>query len=358
MINILLVDDSPTMRQLIRCILTSDPELNVVGEAKNGEEALKMVQELDPDIITMDIHMPIMDGYSAIRHIMAENPRPIIVLTSTESDIRLGITYKGMESGALMVFGKPHGLPGEDREADDLIQAIKAMADVKVVRRRWPGNKGTHSSSFSPSALSPVKPLLKPPATAYKLVAIGTSTGGPPALRTILETLPATFPVPILVVQHITKGFTMGLAKWLNDTISLAVKVAENKERLKGGIVYIAPDDVHLQISWSGRVELSHAPPVDGHRPSVTSLFNSVASCKGASAVGVLLTGMGRDGADGLNAMKHKGSYTIAQDKESSVVFGMPKEAIALGAARDILHLNQIGSKLKQLVKKGDGAHG
>ncbi|WP_459916152.1 chemotaxis-specific protein-glutamate methyltransferase CheB [Desulfocicer niacini] len=347
MINILLVDDSPTMRHLIRCILTTDLELNVVGEAKNGEEALKMVRNLDPDIITMDIHMPKMDGYSAIRHIMAENPRPIIVLTSTESDIRLGITYKAVESGALMVFGKPHGLPEDDPEARALIEAIKAMADVKVVRRRWPVHNCFYKSSLPKAA------LLKSQSEEYTLVAIGTSTGGPPALKTILETLPVTFPVPIVVVQHITKGFTVGLAKWLNDTIALAVKVAQNKEPLKEGTVYIAPDDAHFEISRDGRVVLSDEPPLDGHRPSVTALFNSVAHHRGASAIGVLLTGMGRDGADGLDTMHRKGAYTIAQDEESSVVFGMPGEAVALGAARDILPLNHIGLKLRRLVEKG-----
>ena len=348
MINVLLVDDSPTMRHLIRCILTSDAELNVVGEGKNGEEALNLVRKLDPDIITMDIHMPKMDGYSAIRHIMAENPRPIIVLTSTESDIRLGITYKAVESGALMVFGKPHGLPGEDPEAVALIEAIKAMADVKVIRRRWPVHKRP-SQSISPSLKTP---LVKSSSNVYRLVAIGTSTGGPPALRTILETLPDTFPVPILVVQHITKGFTVGLAKWLNDTIKLSVKVAQNKEPLKAGTVYIAPDDAHLQISRDNRVVLNHEPPLDGHRPSVTALFNSVAYHRGSSAVGVLLTGMGRDGADGLEALHRKGAYTIAQDEESSVVFGMPGEAITLGAAQEILHLNRIAMKLRRLVEK------
>lgn len=352
MINILMVDDSPTIRHLLRCILTSDPELNVVGEAQNGEIALKMVQELDPDIITMDIHMPKMDGYTAIRHIMAENPRPIIVLTSTESDIRLGITYKSIESGALMVFGKPHGLPGDDPEALALIETIKAMADVKVVRRRWPANKRSYPSSF------PETPFVKASVHPYRIVVIGTSTGGPPALRTILETLPATFSVPIVVVQHITRGFTQGLAKWLNDTIPLKVKVAQNREALKGGTVYIAPDDVHVHISRDRRVVFNHEPPMDGHRPSVTALFNSVASHQGSLAVGVLLTGMGRDGADGLDTMKKKGAYTIAQDKESSVVFGMPGEAIALGAARDVLPLTRIALKLSRLVGNGNIFHG
>ena len=196
--------------------------------------------------------------------------------------------------------------------------------------------------------------LRKTPAHAYRLVAIGTSTGGPPALRIILGSLPRTFPVPVVVVQHITKGFTMGLVRWLNDTIPLKVKMAENREQLEGGTVYIAPDDVHLLISWSGRVEFSNDPPIDGHRPSVTALFNSVAVHQGKSAVGVLLTGMGRDGADGLNALKREGGYTIAQNEESSVVFGMPGEAIALGAAREILHLNNIGFKLRSLVENGD----
>ena len=343
MTNVLIVDDSPTLRHLIRAILTTDSELKVVGEARNGAEAVAMVLRLQPDVVTMDIQMPLMDGYEAIRRIMSENPVPIVVLTSTESDIRLGATYKGVESGALMVVGKPRGLPGEDPEADELINVVKAMADVKVIRRRWPAAKRPQSSEKR-------NPVSRPVQRSYQVLAIGTSTGGPPALRTVLSELPATFPVPVLVVQHISKGFTSGLARWLNETIPMRVKLADELEPLLPGTVYIAPDELHLQVSSRKKVVLLDENPLDGHRPSVTALFNAVAKHYGRAAVGVLMTGMGRDGANGLYAMKQAGAYTIAQDEASSIVFGMPKEAIVMGAATEVLALKKISYKIKELI--------
>lgn len=344
MIKVLIVDDSLTFRHLIRAILTSDPELKVVGEARNGEEAVAMVARLQPDVVTMDIQMPHMDGYEAIRRIMSETPVPIVVLTSTESDIRLGATYKGVESGALMVFGKPRGLRGDDPEADELINVVKAMSDVKVIRRRWNAPKRSEATDKSHRVSRPVQQR------AYQLLAVGTSTGGPPALRTVLGELPATFPVPVLVVQHISKGFTSGLARWLDETIPLRVKLAEKLDPLLPGTVYIAPDEVHLLVNPQKRVTLLAENPMDGHRPSVTALFNSVAKQYGPTAVGVLMTGMGRDGANGLYAMKQAGAYTIAQDEASSIVFGMPKEAIKMGAATQVLALNKISKKIKELI--------
>ena len=344
MTNVLIVDDSPTLRHLIRAILTTDPELNVIGEARNGEEAVTMVARLHPDVVTMDIQMPHMDGYEAIRRIMSENPVPIVVLTSTESDIRLGATYKGVESGALMVVGKPRGLPGDDPEAVELINVVKAMADVKVIRRKWKVQKRPESAGRGHAVR---QATLSPP---YRIVAVGTSTGGPPALRTVLGELPATFRAPVVVVQHISNGFTDGLARWLNDTISLRVKLAEEGEPLLAGTAYIAPDGVHLQVTGQGKVTLLKDSPMDGHRPSVTALFNSVAKQYGPRAVGVLMTGMGRDGANGLYAMKQEGAFTIAQDEASSIVFGMPKEAINMGAAGEVLALQKIAQKIKELI--------
>ena len=343
MINVLIVDDSPTLRHLIRAIFDTDPELKVVGEARNGEEAVAMVARLQPDVVTMDIEMPHMDGYEAIRRIMSETPVPIVVLTSTESDIRLGATYKGVESGALMVIRKPRGLRSDDPDADELINVVKAMADVKVIRRRWHIPKHPEPAGHRNQVSRPVQ-------TAYQLLAVGTSTGGPPALRTVLGELPATFPVPVLVVQHISKGFTVGLARWLNETISMRVKLADAGEPLLPGTVYIAPDGVHLQVSPQKKVALLVENPLDGHRPSVTALFNSVAKQYGPTAVGVLMTGMGRDGANGLYAMKQAGAYTIAQDEATSIVFGMPKEAIAMGAATEVLGLDKIAHKIKELI--------
>ena len=344
MTRVLLVDDSPTLRQHIRAVLTKDPQLIVIGEARNGVEAVDMVARLHPDVVTMDIHMPRMNGYEAIRRIMSENPVPIVILTSTESDIRLGVTYKGVEMGAVTVFAKPHGLPGEDPEADELINVVKAMADVKVIRRRWK----TEMISEPPGKEN--KPCRRPVANGYRILAMGASTGGPPALRMVLNDLPATFRVPVVLVQHISKGFTAGLARWLNESVPMRVKVAEDGEPLLAATVYIAPHEVHLQVTGRKRVLLLKDSPMDGHRPSVTALFNNVAKQYGPDAVGVLMTGMGRDGANGLYAMRQAGAYTIAQDEATSVVFGMPKEAIVLDAADDVLALPKIGRKIKELI--------
>jgi two-component system chemotaxis response regulator CheB len=344
MIRVLIVDDSPTLRQLIRAILESDSELQVVGEARNGEEAITLSDRLQPDIITMDIQMPGVDGYQAIRHIMAESPRPIVVLTSTKSDRELGISFRATELGALSVVGKPQGPAGMDPEADKLIASVKAMAGVKVVGRRpWLLSKKVEPPARQPCLRSSREPV--------RLFAIGASTGGPPALQVVLSKLPAGLSAPVVVVQHISPGFIHGLARWLNQTIPLQVKVAEERERLRPGMVYLAPDSQHLLVKQVGLTYLKDDPPVDGHRPSVTALFESVARSYGPAVVGVLLTGMGSDGARGLKALCDAGGDTIVQDEDTCVVFGMPKQAIALGAAQEVLPLERIGVRLVELAR-------
>jgi len=344
MVRVLIVDDSPTLRILIRRILDSDPEIRVVGEAANGEEAIALCRKLNPDIITMDIHMPRMDGYETIRHIMAEMPRPVVVLTTTESDIKLETTYKAIESGALMVLGKPKGMPDIDPEAGSLISQIKAMADVKVVRRtRW---SRMDQPKMPGKAVVPRDSRLQP----VQLVTVGVSTGGPPALQVILNRLPAGFSASILVVQHMSRGFINGLATWLNETTPLLVKVAQPYEKLKLGTVYLAPDEKHLAVTADGSVWLKSMPLVDGHCPSATVLFESAAAGNASKTAGVLLTGMGSDGARGLKTLHDAGGYTIAQDEASCIIFGMPKEAIAMGAVNEVLPLEMISNRLKQLV--------
>ncbi len=345
MIRVLVVDDSPTQRHLLRVIMDSDPELTVVGEARNGEEAISLCERLRPNIITMDIRMPRMDGYEAIRWIMAERPRPIVVLTSTQSEIELGVSYRAIDAGALTVMGKPHGLPGDDPEADQLIATLKALAEVKVVRRRpWLQKERPSSVVGRTRCVKAGAPV--------RLIAIGASTGGPPSLQGILQGLPADLAVPIVAVQHISRGFTAGLARWLSETTPLRVKVADPGEPLAPGTVYLAPEDRHLLVTQNSSAMLSTAAPVGGFRPSVTVLFESVAEHYGAGAIGVLLTGMGDDGARGLKAMHDAGAHTIAQDEASSIVFGMPKEAIALGATREVLPLEQIAGRLANLLAK------
>lgn len=343
MIRVLIVDDSPTLRLLIRRLLEMDPELQVVGEATNGQEAITLCRSLNPDIITMDIRMPKMDGYGAIRHIMSEMPRPIVVLTSTRSELEQGNTYKATEEGALMVLKKPRGLPGSGSEANQFTAQIKSMAGVKVVRRIRPFREGRPIES---PGLTPRKRNTQ----EVSLVAIGVSTGGPPALLTLLSQLPADFSIPVVIIQHISKGFLPGLVRWLNNSTPLQVKIAGNGDLLQAGSVYLAPDDYHLGIKTINRVFLWKAPLVDGHCPSATVLFNSIAESYGPAAVGILLTGMGRDGASGLKALHDAGGHTIAQDETTCIIFGMPKEAIALGAVNEVLPLDRIGERLKELA--------
>lgn len=343
MIRVLIVDDSQTLRTLIRAVIESDPAFDVVGVASNGEQAVRLCTRLQPDIITMDIRMPKMNGFEAVQTIMAESPRPIVVVTTTISDRLTGATFKAIEAGALAVVGKPIGLPGEDPDADKLIATLKAMSDVKVVQRRpW------LSMDRKPPISSHPHP--NPKIGDVNLVAMGVSTGGPPALHKILSALDDNFPVPIVVVQHITPGFVVGLAHWLNGTTPLHVQVAENNQLLTQGHVYLAPDDHHLVIRSSNKVSLKKSGPIRGHRPSADALFESVATTLHSRAIGVTLTGMGEDGARGLLAMAQAGAYTLAQDEASCVVFGMPKVAIKLGAVQEVLPLDKLASRLNHLV--------
>ena len=345
MIRVLITDDSPTMRMVVRSVLESDPELRVVGEACNGKDAFDKCKALDPDIVTMDIRMPKMNGIDAINLIMAKSPRPIVVLTSTKSDMELGITFKAVEAGALMVIRKPHGLAMDHSLKQNLIGQIKAMARVKVVGRR---RKLVDKEPVTPQ----IRPDPKRTTGTKRLIAIGASTGGPPALLAILRQLPADLPVPVLVVQHISSGFVKGLVKWLDNSIAMKVKIAENAQRLNPGTVYITPDDRHATVDRYGRVWLIDSPKVDGHRPSATVLFESVADNYGTSAIGLLLTGMGKDGAVGLKKLHDAGGYTVAQDEATSIVFGMPKEAIKLGGTDEVLPIHAIAGRLMGIMSE------
>lgn len=346
MIRALIVDDSPTLRWVLRTILESDPEVQVVGEARTGEEAVAFCAKSRPDVVTMDIHMPGMGGYEAIRRIMSESPCPIVVVTGLEASL-LDISFKALQLGALTVVSKPAGLPVENPEAQHLLTQVKLMAAVKVVRRTVRSAVAepvTARTVQSPPGLPPLRPQNRP-----RLLAIGVSTGGPPALQTLLNGLGAVFPLPIVIVQHISQGFVGGLAHWLDSTVPLPCKVAELYEALQPGVAYLAPDDHHLQIKPAGVVWLDSSPPLGSHRPAVTRLFESVARSYGAAAIGVLLTGMGQDGALGLKAMREAGACTLAQDQASSTVFGMPQAAIQLGAAQEVLPLDKIAARLRDL---------
>ncbi len=341
MIRVLIVDDSATARGLLAAIFATDPDLQVVGEAADGLGAVALTRKLRPDVVTMDIRMPRMDGLEATKEIMIEAPTPIVIVTASGSVSDVDLSMSALRAGALAVTAKPVGPTalGFDDEAAHLIAQVKAMAHVKVVRH-WRAAKAAGRPAVAFSAR---------PGRA-RVVAVASSTGGPAALECILTRLPGEFAAPILIVQHITHGFVAGLADWLNKAGPLRVKVAEDGETLKQRTVYVAPDDRHLGVTPHGQAALGAAPPVGGFRPSGSVLFDAVAKAYGPAAVAVILTGMGEDGVAGLRGVRQFGGHVIAQDEKSSVIFGMPGAAVAAGLAHDILPVEDIAGRLIELV--------
>jgi two-component system chemotaxis response regulator CheB len=345
MIRVLVADDSPTARALLVAILTSDPDIEVVGEARDGVEAVEKTQALRPDVVTMDLRMPRLDGFEATKEIMITAPTRIVIITASALAGEVEGSMHALKAGALTVLPKPAGPQDPDFEvsARQLLSTIKAMSQVKVVRHWRP----TSGPGPAPAAAGRAPPG---PQVRSRVVVLATSTGGPAALHRLLSALPADFPVPLLAVQHITAGFITGLADWLNKSSELRVKVAEDGEPLVPGTVYFAPDDRHLGISPQGAVALACTPPVGGFRPSGTSLFEAAARVYGAAAVAVILTGMGDDGVAGLRAVRRAGGRILAQDEQSSVVFGMPAAAAAEGLADQVLPLEEIAPRLLEFV--------
>lgn len=361
MIRVLIVDDSAVVRQHIRFILQKDPELQVVGEARHGEEAVALAQRLKPDVITMDIRMPKMDGLEAIRHIMAQCPVPIVVVTALDLDREKDVPSQAIKLGAVSVLKTPASIRSPDYEAmaARLIEQVKIMSEVRVITRPLTWNVGrqeataeTRQPREDPALTLGAQRRLTGTESRTQVIAIGASTGGPAALYQILGALPGDFDIPILVVQHIAFGFVKGLAGWLDGGCNLRVKVAEAGERIRAGLVFIAPDDHHMVVDGYGRIRLQQTEPVNGHRPSVTVLFESVARVYGSAAVGVILTGMGADGAVGMKALREAGATTIAQDEASCVVFGMPKEAMAMGAVEHVVPLGEISQTITALCRR------
>jgi two-component system chemotaxis response regulator CheB len=346
LIRVLVVEDSAVARSFLLHILGSDPEIQVVGTAEDGEEALAAVERTRPDVITMDVHMPKMNGFDATRRIMETRPTPIVIVSGVPDVTETAKAFRAVEAGALAVLPRPAGIGHPDHEAAaaDLVRTVKLMAEVKVVRRR----AQRRSQDLIPEISLPGD--VRAPAASIAVVAVGASTGGPPVLQSILSILPESFPVPVLIVQHIAPGFTGGFVEWLAQSSNLPVRIAEQGEHVLAGHSYVAPDGLHMKVGPGGQILLSNEEPENGLRPSVSTLFRSVAKTYGANAVGVLLTGMGKDGARELRLMKEQGGITIAQDRASSVVHGMPGEAINLGAATYVLSPEKIAAALTSLV--------
>jgi two-component system, chemotaxis family, protein-glutamate methylesterase/glutaminase len=345
-IRVLIVDDSAGMRMVLEWIFGHDPDLEVVGCACDGLEAVDAVARLSPDVVTMDIQMPRMDGLEATRRIMETKPTPIVILSGNLDAEEVASSFRAMEAGALVAMAKPRGVAHSEHDADvaNLVRIVKLMAEVKVVKR-WPRTAKGEPKPLWQAAGEPAQAICE-------VVAIGASTGGPVAIKTILSGLPQGFPLPVLIVQHMTPGFIQGFADWLNITSRLPVHVASQDELVLPGHAYIAPNGFQMLAKHGGRIALIRSATENGQCPSVSALFRSVAAVYGGKAVGILLTGMGNDGARELKLMKDRGAVTIAQDRESSVIFGMPGEAVNLDAAGYVMNPDRIVGYLAASTKE------
>lgn len=354
-IRVLLAEDSPTIRLHLGRMIESAPGLQVVGEARDGEEALAMADALKPDVISMDIRMPALDGLEATRQIMARCPTPIVVVSALLDD-DIDLSFQAIEAGALAVVPKPpaRNHPGFAASQRQLISTLIAMSKVSVIRRRTTFIAVQDTGVDNP-AIRRGKEITNTVGLSSEvgLIAIGASAGGPSALSKLLGDLPGDFPVPILIVQHMPDEFIPGLARWLESHTDLSVTIARDGMVIETGL-YLAPGGRHCIVERQGRSLVTRLiKEQNGFRycPSVDILFNSVAAVCGPSATGVILTGMGDDGADGLLALRQSGGRTYAQDQSTSTVFGMPGAAFERGGVEYIQPLGQIARSLMKLVK-------
>lgn len=346
----LIVEDSQVVRDFLTHIMESDPAIQIVGFAADGLTALEAVSSKRPDIITMDINMPKMNGLEATRQIMENYPTPIVIVSGSQDSAEVKTVFSAVDAGAVAIVSRPVGIGHPDfrEQADQLVKLVKTMSEVKVIKRRHRARSERISSDTQSE--STVETSEKSP--RVEIVAVGASTGGPIALKVFLSSLPTDFLIPVAIVQHMARGFTEGFSEWLEQATGRPVRIARTNSLAEPGITYIAPEDRHLEVRTKGRLILTDNEPVNGLRPSVAALFASVAEQYGPKSAGVLLTGMGRDGAAELKLMRDRGAVTFAQDQASSVVYGMPGEALRLGSARYVMAPAQIAMTLARLTRR------
>lgn len=346
-IRVLLVEDSPIAMMILKRILTSSPDIKIVGTARTGKEGLALLPAVQPDVICTDFFMPQMNGLEFTTQVMAQHPIPILVVSASVQDDDTHRVFQLLDAGAVDILPKPRtGLDASNVVLkQELVNKVKVLSGVKVFKKK--------RRSFLQS--TPKTAQLPPLSINFrgnpKVVAVGASTGGPLALQTLFMGLPKDFSLPIICVQHISQGFLQGLLDWLETTCGVSIHVAEPEARPEPGKIYFPPERQHLTIDYRGRFACAPALPGDTHCPSVTNLFSSVAQYYGRKSIGILLSGMGRDGADGLKEIADAGGFTIAQDEATSVVFGMPKVAIDLGAAQQILPMDAIAPAIMQVIQ-------
>jgi two-component system chemotaxis response regulator CheB len=339
---VLVAEDSLFARSVLVKILEADAGIKVVGVARNGREAVDLVRQLRPDVVTMDIRMPVMDGFEATQMIMAENPTPILVISASVGSEDLKISFNAIQAGALDIIEKPRGnlQSGYERLGAEIVRRVRMVAEIRVFRHISP--RLQRPLAWTPPAGGDAR------APEYA-VAVGASTGGPSALLSLLQAAPAGFPAPIFITQHISDGFGRGCAEWLARNSALEVKLAEDGDRVRGGTVYFAPDRSVLELR--GKWEVAVRPQRSrNERATIDAMILSVAEAWRERSIGVLLTGMGTDGVEGLRRVKKLGGRTVAQDERTSVVWGMPRAAADAGVADQVLALDEIPRALLRLV--------
>ncbi|MYL70995.1 chemotaxis-specific protein-glutamate methyltransferase CheB [Halobacillus litoralis] len=343
-LRVLIVDDSAFMRRILTDILEKDYRIMVVGTARNGKDCLDKLDTLRPDVVTMDIEMPVMDGLEALQKIMESSPLPVVMVSSLTQE-GAESTMKAMSLGAVDFIQKPSGSISLDMEKvdKDVVRKVLIAGEAKVK---------------PPSTIISSKKVRAPDDMKEEghLIAVGTSTGGPRALQEVLTSLPGNLPAPILVVQHMPKGFTKSLAERLDRLSEISVKEAEHMEEIHKGVAYIAPGGYHMEVVKDNqrlRIHLHESSPLNGHRPSVNVMFSSIANLPGFSTTTVIMTGMGADGLEGILAMKEQGRnvFTIAEDESTCVVYGMPKAIVKSGLADDVRKLNEISRSIVESLQ-------
>ena len=345
MIKVLVVDDSPVMCKALSSILNSDPQIIVAGVAHSGKEAVDLVPRLKPDIITMDMHMPEMDGFEATRQIMAYYPTPILIVSTSVFKLGMEKVFEAISCGALDVLEKGKIEFDTDKKSGQaFIEKVKFLSNIKVM----------HHPLAKLGKEKRIEKVLEVPSRKVldRIVAIAVSTGGPQILQQILKKLPKEFPCGIVIVQHISEGFLEGLVEWLNSSCSIKVKAAQDKEEIQSAVAYIAPCGFQMRVDEGKRIRLSDESSYDGHKPSGSILLESVARSYKEGAIGVILSGMGSDGAMGIKAIKEMGGVTIAQNEETCVVFGMPKVAIEMGVVDEILPIEKIPEAIAAKLRR------
>jgi two-component system, chemotaxis family, protein-glutamate methylesterase/glutaminase len=352
-VRVLLVDDSSFMRKVLHSIVSSDPQMEVVGQAKDGNEAVAMAQSLKPDVITMDINMPHMDGLQATEQIMSQNPRPIVVVSSETRD-GAASTLVALELGAIDFISKPSSGIDLDMNSigDDLNRKLKMAAKVHVVRTAARSKRQAGAANKTAPAASSESANSAVAGSRFPLVVIAASTGGPAAVMRLAPNLPKNLPAAVVLVQHMPGSFTSQYAIQLADVTGMGVKEATANEALAPGILYVCPGSHHLRISPKGRIVLDSGARISGYRPCADVAMETAAAWAGPLTTGVVLTGMGNDGSRGAQAIYSAGGTVFVQDEASSVIFGMPAEVIKTGFVTQVLSLDQIGGAIEKRVRQ------